>query len=164
MLQRITSRLRIAISRASMNPRNMSNTAGVAPGVPPAAQSSRTPTTFMSFAMPDVSIQEAVPQPQIPYSPDFWESAKKESEITLAAPKEEALPKLSVVSEMDTPTSHNLHVETPAPPSLLESTQPAEKRGASGQGGILQDISEDLGIPSAQQLKAGVSSLLQSFR
>ncbi|KAJ7273732.1 hypothetical protein B0H12DRAFT_1228548 [Mycena haematopus] len=159
MRARIRNGLRIAIANAS----NVAG-AGVAPGVPANAQSTRTPSTFMSFAMPDISIQPSHPQPQIPYYPDFWESAQKSQETPPAVP-EEPLPKLSVISELDTLTSHNLHVESASTDTQSVGSRPVEKAPRSyGKGGILQDMSEDLGIPSPQAMKAGVSSFLQSFR
>ncbi|KAJ6596943.1 hypothetical protein DFH09DRAFT_1133161 [Mycena vulgaris] len=111
----------------------------------------------MSFAMPDISLQSPRPQVQIPYLPDFWESSPAKS----PQPAEPPLPKLSVVSDLDTVHSHNLHDENAAP-----ATQPAQAPRAmsSGKGGILRDMSEDLGIPSAQEIKTGVSKFLQSFR
>ncbi|KAF8212216.1 hypothetical protein K438DRAFT_1806174 [Mycena galopus ATCC 62051] len=152
--------LRIAISSirtASIRARNASTETGVVPGVPAASQPIRTPTTFMSFAMPDISIQHLQPQPQIPYSPDFWESAQKSQEIPAAVP-DLLLPKLSVISELGTSVSHNLHVE-------ICGSSPVEQAPRSdGKGGIFQDMSEDLGIPSPKVIKAGVSNFFQSFR
>ncbi|KAJ7449860.1 hypothetical protein FB451DRAFT_1566772 [Mycena latifolia] len=145
------------LAKAFISARNASSeaTAGVVPGIPAAAQSTRTPSTYMSFAMPDVSLQPAQPQAQIPYLPDFWESSPAKS----PQPAEPPLPKLSVVSELNTTHSHNLHDENASPDTL-----PAPEPRSFGKGGILQDMSEDLGIPSPQEIKAGVSNFLQSFR
>ncbi|KAJ7343466.1 hypothetical protein DFH08DRAFT_872766 [Mycena albidolilacea] len=158
--------LRLAVSSgrsASIRARNVSQEAvvGVVPGVPPASQATRTPRMEMSFSMPDVSIQPSQPQPQIPYSPDFWESAARKSEET-RVPEEPLLPKLSVISELDTVTSHNLHVENVLPDT--QSLGPSSVDPSPvGKGGILDDISEDLGI-SPKAIKDGVSSFLRSFR
>jgi len=111
--------------------------------------------------MPDISVRPSQPQPQIPYLPDFWESAKKSQETPPVVP-EEPLPKLSVISELNTTTSHNLHVENTSPDT--HSVGPRPTTGKGGKGGIFEDISEDLGIPSPKTIKAGVSSFLQSFR
>ncbi|KAJ7109428.1 hypothetical protein C8R44DRAFT_802480 [Mycena epipterygia] len=147
-----------AMSALSSGSRNASigarNASGVVPGIPPAAQTTRTPNTYMSFAMPDIAYQQPQPRAQIPYLPDFWESQAPQT----PQPAEPALPKLSVVSELDTIHSHNLHDEYASP-----DTVPVGPR-SEGKGGILDDISEDLGIPSPKKIKDGVSNFFQSFR
>ncbi|KAJ7097880.1 hypothetical protein B0H15DRAFT_823128 [Mycena belliarum] len=130
---------------------------GVVPGIPPSAQSTRTPSTYMSFAMPDISFQPPRPQVQIPYLPDFWDSSPPKS----AQPAEPPLPKLSVVSDLNTSHSHNLHDENASPDTV---SIPEPRPLTFGKGGILQDMSEDLGIPSPKEIKAGVSNFFQSFR
>ncbi|KAJ6630855.1 hypothetical protein B0H10DRAFT_2207878 [Mycena sp. CBHHK59/15] len=142
---------RILLSNASIARRNASTEApiGVVPGIPPASQTTRIPKTFMSFAMPDVARREHAPQAQIPYLPDFWESSPAKS----PAPAEPPLPKLSVVSEVDTHHSHNLHDEH----ALQDSTTVPVGPRSFGKGGILEDITEDLGIPSPKEIKAGLS-------
>ncbi|KAJ7940619.1 hypothetical protein B0H13DRAFT_1938971 [Mycena leptocephala] len=136
--------------------RNASSQAGVVPGIP--SPSTRTPTTYMSFAMPDISIQPSQPRPQIPYLPDFWQSSKNAPQPSI----EPSLPKISVVSPLNTTHSHNLHDENASPDTL--SVGPGPGARSFGKGGILEDVSEDLGIPSPKQIKAGVSNFLQSFR
>ncbi|KAJ6547584.1 hypothetical protein B0H19DRAFT_1166434 [Mycena capillaripes] len=142
---------------APIGPRNASSEAavGAIPGIPPTSQSTRTPTTYMSFAMPDVYLQPSHPRPQIPYLPDFWQSSTKNS---TQPPAEPALPKLSVVSDFNTVHSHNLH-DVNASPDPVSVGRPSLDKG-----GILQDISEDLGIPSPKAIKTGVSNFFQSFR
>ncbi|KAJ7709855.1 hypothetical protein B0H17DRAFT_1029515 [Mycena rosella] len=115
------------------------------------------PTTYMSFAMPDISRQPPQPQIQIPYLPDFWESSPAQS----PQPAEPPLPKLSVVSELDTVHSHNLHDENASADTV---PAPAPRSSTFGKGGILQDMTEDLGIPSPKEIKTGVSNFLRSFR
>ncbi|KAJ6496695.1 hypothetical protein C8R47DRAFT_1318325 [Mycena vitilis] len=143
--------------RASLGARNASTEAsvGTTPGIPPAAQTTRTPTTYMSFAMPDVFVQPSAPRPQIPYLPDFWQSSAKS---TPQPPAEPALPKLSVVSDINKVHSHNLQDANTSPDT--SSVGPS----SSAKGGLLQDISDDLGIPSPKAIKDGVSNLLHSFR
>ncbi|KAJ7172458.1 hypothetical protein C8R46DRAFT_1259165 [Mycena filopes] len=121
----------------SSGSRNASTASTVIPGIPPAAQSTKQPATYMSWSMPDISLQPAQPRPQIPYLPDFWESSTAKN---ASAVVEEALPKLSVVSELDTVHSHNLYTEE------SPDTVSAPPRNF-GKGGLLQDMSEDMGIP-----------------
>ncbi|KAJ7774552.1 hypothetical protein DFH07DRAFT_800028 [Mycena maculata] len=158
---RSISRIAVLSSRnASLSARNASTEAavGAVPGIPPASQTIRTPSTFMSFSMPDVYSERPEPQVQIPYLPDFWESSPAAS----PQPAEPALPKLSVVSELNTIHSHNLHDENAS--QDVVSVGPSTADLGKGKGGILQDMSEDLGIPSPKVIKAGVSSFFQSFR
>ncbi|KAJ7452356.1 hypothetical protein B0H11DRAFT_2073093 [Mycena galericulata] len=158
MFRAISRAARSSSRNASIGARYASTEpVGAVPGIPPASQSTRTPSTYMSFAMPDIYYpREPQPRAQIPYLPDFWESSPPES----PQPAEPPLPKLSVVSEFDTNHSHNLHDENALP---VESASVAPTPTDLGKGGILQDISEDLGI-SPKAIKAGVSSFFQSFR
>ncbi|KAJ7219292.1 hypothetical protein GGX14DRAFT_560385 [Mycena pura] len=173
--------LRAAVAshmRASIPARNLSGV-GIAPGIPPASQTTRIPETYMSFSMPDAAPPQVEPQAQIvrgttqggasfissdlPYVPDFWDSAGKRSPQLQAEP---TLPKISVIS--DTDHSHNLHDANVSPDgvdtahALPESS--SEGLRSFGKGGILDDLSEDLGLPSAKEIKTGVFNLLRSFR
>ncbi|KAJ7111562.1 hypothetical protein C8R43DRAFT_1041418 [Mycena crocata] len=147
--------LRIALSsNASAGVRNASSEAavGVVPGIP--SLPTRTPKTFMSFAMPDPPQQDR-PQVQIPYLPDFWESASAQS----PQPAETPVLKLSVVDSLNTHHNHNMHDEHASPDTLPVGPRPLN----FGKGGILQDMSEDMGLPTKKQIQDGLSKILKSF-
>ncbi|KAJ7285783.1 hypothetical protein C8J57DRAFT_647603 [Mycena rebaudengoi] len=145
----------LSVSRLARNA-STEATVGVVPGIP--TPPTRTPKTFMSFSMPDISRRDPLPQAQIPFLPDFWDSSPAKS----TEPAEPVLPKLLVVYALDNLPSHNLHDEHA---TRLEVSTPAPTRPASyGKGGILQDISEDLGLPPVKEIREGVSKLFKSFR
>jgi len=135
----------------------------IAPGIPLASQATRPlPKVFMNTNMPDISQPDPEPPIQIPYVPDFWDSfvpAPKGHEV------EEPLPKLLVVAGADTHPgggpSHNLH-------DANASTEPTENDVSNkptstqqGQGGLWDDIAEDLGIPPPVKMKSVFQKLLQ---
>ncbi|KAJ7632670.1 hypothetical protein FB45DRAFT_913117 [Roridomyces roridus] len=146
------SRIARSFRNASI-PKRYASTEGAAPGIPPAAQPTRQPATSMSFLMPDTQPPPPPPEIQIPFAPDFWGSSSSEASPTHSEPE---LPKLSVVTDVGTKHSHNLF---PDPSVVQEAPPPAPSVAQQGQGkgGILQDMSEDLGIPS---LRAGLSKWL----
>lgn len=124
---------------------------GVAPGVPPASEPTRTVTEgVMSVNMPD--IWQPVPELpiQIPYVPDFWDSSLPTTSVV----EEEILPKLLVVAGADTHLnggpSHNLHDENAAVETDTAKTLALER---NEEGGIFDDITDDLGIPRPKELK-----------
>ncbi|KAF8077907.1 hypothetical protein FPV67DRAFT_19827 [Lyophyllum atratum] len=125
---------------------------GVAPGVPPASQPTRAgPEGMMNVNIPD--IWQPVPeQPiQIPYVPDFWDSSLP----AISPVPEEPLPKLLVVAGADTHLSggpsHNLHDENAV---VQNDSARASASKPQEEGGILDDITDDLGIPRPKELKA----------
>lgn len=83
-----------------------------------------------------------------PYVPDFWNSAPPVIEV----PKYEQLPKLLVVAGADTHPaggpSHNL-LDNGATPEKPEVT-PHQLHSHT----LLDDISEDLGLPPVKELSA----------
>jgi hypothetical protein len=88
-----------------------------------------------------------------PYVPDFWNSAPAFTE----APKDEQLPKLLVVAGADTHPaggpSHNLldNGTTPEKPDDAPHQQHSQT--------LLDDISEDLGLPPVKELSARLRKL-----
>ncbi|KAJ7046832.1 hypothetical protein C8F04DRAFT_1308231 [Mycena alexandri] len=156
-------RLRLVPSGSRVASRNASTeaTPGAVPGIPPAAQSTKKPTTYMSFNMPDIALRPSQPQPQIPYLPDFWESSAKNAP---QVPAEPVLPKISVVSELNTTHSHNLYIENAATASEPSPDPVSVGPRSFGKGGLFSDMSEDMGLPSPKEIKAGVSNFLRSFR
>ncbi|KAF7323009.1 hypothetical protein HMN09_00080600 [Mycena chlorophos] len=102
------------------------------------ARTMSSQSTTMSFALPDVSPRKELPKTPIPSVPDLWYTHKRP-----APAPEPLLPKISVVSP-DTDHSHNLvrpdtTVAGPAP-------TPTPTRQSGQDTGILEDISEDLGL------------------
>ncbi|GLB34913.1 putative SAP domain containing protein [Lyophyllum shimeji] len=117
---------------------------GVAQRLLPASEA------VMNINMPD--IWQPVPEPpvQIPFVPDFWDSS-----LPADSPaREEILPKLLVVAGAGTHLnggpSHNLHDEHVAVETDTPKTPAPERRE---EGGILDDITDDLGIPRPKELK-----------
>ncbi|KAJ7774890.1 hypothetical protein B0H16DRAFT_1760148 [Mycena metata] len=157
-------RLRLVQSGSRVASRNASTEAspGAVPGIPPAAQSTKKPSTYMSFNMPDITLQPSQPRPQIPYLPDFWESSAAKNAPQV--PAEPALPKISVVSELNTTHSHNLYIEDAGNASAPSPDPVSVGPRSFGKGGLFSDMSEDMGLPTPKEFKAGVSNLLQSFR
>ncbi|KAG6874186.1 hypothetical protein C0995_003732 [Termitomyces sp. Mi166 len=134
--------------------------AGVAPGVPPTAESQPSPhaQAFLNITLPD--LWQPVPEipVQIPYVPDFWDS----SVLPPRPAAEEPLPKLNVVAGADTHISggpsHNLLDENAA---VLASPQtPVAPNKPTTDDGILGDITDDLGLPRPRDIKAAFWKLL----
>ncbi|KAF5381085.1 hypothetical protein D9615_003991 [Tricholomella constricta] len=133
---------------------------GVAPGIPPASQRTcATTEAFMNINMPN--LWKPVPEfpIQIPYVPDFWDSS-----VTAVCPEaEEALPKLLVVAGADTHLSggpsHKLVDENAA---VDTDTTSASATQNSKEGGIWDDIADDIGIPRPKTLKSALCRLLSS--
>ncbi|KAG5342785.1 hypothetical protein E4T56_gene19378 [Termitomyces sp. T112] len=132
--------------------------AGVSPGIPPVSESQPAQTQdFLNVTLPD--LWQPVPEipVQIPYVPDFWDSSAQ-------APRpaaEEPLPKLNVIAGADTHLSggpsHNLHDENAA---VLASPQTPLAPKPTTDDGILGDITDDLGLPRPQEIKAAFWKIL----
>jgi hypothetical protein len=91
-----------------------------------------------------------------PYVPDFWDSTA--SKIQPTPVYSEELPKIVVVSGLDTydgdgPT-HNLEVVRENETVVVTTPGSTEGRQSkkSTQTGLLEDITEDLGIPRPKEL------------
>ena len=110
----------------------------------------------MSSPVPNIFL---TPQP---FVPDFWDSS---IHVEAATPQpEESLPKLLVVAGPETHhvggLSHNLLVENESPYGIPEDVDVASPSNNLGQGGLWDDVAEDLGIPTPQQLKSTWRGLL----
>jgi len=126
---------------------------GVAPGIPSVTQS--MPDSRQNFMVNIPEVPHADPEfsVQIPYVPDFWDSS-----VSVDSPQmEEPLPKLLVVAGADTHPgggpSHNLldanlHHET----SDVKNNSTTQ---SSSEGKIWDDVTEDLGLLSLREMKAG---------
>ena len=99
-----------------------------------------------------------------PYVPDFWDSSIHGKAETPRSDSE-SLPKLLVVAGPDTHhaggPSHNLLVENvhESLSGFPEDVDVASPSGHLGQGGLWDDVAEDLGIPPPQQLKSTLRGL-----
>ncbi|RDB21414.1 hypothetical protein Hypma_011644 [Hypsizygus marmoreus] len=128
---------------------------GIAPGIPPEAHPTPAPPqAFLNVVIPDVSQPDPTPSVQIPYVPDFWDSSTPVKE-----PVEEPRPKLVVVAGAETHPGggpslkmldENVAVESDnAPAFVSDASTPREP----GQGGIWDDVAEDIGIPNPKEIK-----------
>ncbi|CAK5277684.1 unnamed protein product [Mycena citricolor] len=138
--------------------RASTSTSGLAPGIPftPLA-----PSSFMDVKMPDMSARIPLPQPQIPYMPDFWESSVSRDADNAS---EMVLPKLSVLAEPGTASHNLLDASLLAESTSSSSVASPSSVGPDGQNGLLEDIAEDLGLPSPKAMKRAVSNLFQNFK
>ncbi|ESK94562.1 nuclear protein hcc-1 [Moniliophthora roreri MCA 2997] len=131
---------------------------GVAPGIPPEA----TPAAPYNFhiIIPDATYHEPEPAVQIPYVPDLWTSSTKAEEPE-AVKGEEQLPKLLVIAGVETHQgggpSHNLLDTTISEAAPSEEAMPSNK---PGQGGLFDDMAEDLGLPHVEEMKKSLWKLL----
>ncbi|KIM49073.1 hypothetical protein M413DRAFT_438238 [Hebeloma cylindrosporum] len=105
-------------------------------------------TSFLNLKLPDLSVPpHPVPPGQVPYVPDFWNSAPPRTDV----PKDEQLPKLLVVAGAEThPAGGPSH-------NLLDNGITSEKPEVAPQQNshtLLDDISEDLGLPPVNELSA----------
>ncbi|KAF9464743.1 hypothetical protein BDZ94DRAFT_1255804 [Collybia nuda] len=128
------------------------NSEGFIPGIPPASQSTPPPPkVFMNTNIPDISEPTPDLPIQIPYVPDFWESASMDRDPM----NEEPLPKLLVVAGAETHPnggpSHNLHDEN-APTEIVKLAD--ARISLKGGGGLWDDLVEDLGLPPTKKLRA----------
>ncbi|KAH0827160.1 hypothetical protein J3R83DRAFT_4851 [Lanmaoa asiatica] len=129
------------------------------PGIPLVAQprSASTNSDFLAIRLPDLSRPPPSAPVQVPYVPDFWNSAQPKA----VAPLEPELPKLHVVSgsatHYDGGPTYNLeqHQEDD---SLPETTQ-ADDPPASREIGFWADFWESLGLPRSFSARRPLSNL-----
>ncbi|KAF5373550.1 hypothetical protein D9758_000591 [Tetrapyrgos nigripes] len=126
---------------------------GDAPGVPhPPAPSS----PHLNIVLPNLS--EPLPEPavQIPYVPDFWNSATAVEQQPI---QEDVLPKLVVIAGDNTHLgggpSHNLLDESVATVTTNEAS--GKESTPAGQGGLFEDMAEDIGMPVPKVLRGWFS-------
>ncbi|XP_006458085.1 hypothetical protein AGABI2DRAFT_183173 [Agaricus bisporus var. bisporus H97] len=144
--------------------RSMAHTVAPGPGVPPTAATSAPPPRHQLFnvAIPDLSQPDPEPPIEVPYVPDFWDSTTPEEKF---ASPEKVLPKIVVVGGLSThPASgplHNLDAVSEDETIDADATPPADKQSgsASAEPGLLEDITEDLGIPPPKELKQSLWKL-----
>ncbi|TFK42539.1 hypothetical protein BDQ12DRAFT_676385 [Crucibulum laeve] len=128
---------------------------GVSPGIPAAAEPHVTPPPELVFQVNIPDLSQPIPETpiEIPYLPDFWDSSALKTPVPEV---EEILPKMVVVGGAGTHhgggPSHNLS-------SAEEYVTPAESRKTPGQGGIWDDITEDIGIPAPKEIKSAIWKL-----
>lgn len=123
-------------------------------------------TSFLSLKLPDLSVPHPVLPVQVvrlvlvllslfshilslqPYVPDFWNSAPPLIEV----PKDEQLPKLLFVAGADTHPAGGLSRDLLDNETTLEKPEVAPHQQHSHT--LLDDISEDLGLPPVNELSA----------
>ncbi|KAF8654104.1 hypothetical protein AX16_003637 [Volvariella volvacea WC 439] len=144
-----------------------SSTPGEAPGIPPAHQAealknaSSPSANYLNVAIPDIPPTETEAPVQVPYLPDFWDSATPKK-----AAVEDDLPKVLVVAGATThhgggPTFNLENVSESVEETSLNEASP--KAGAQGgSGGLLDDVTEELGIPPLKELKNTYSKFFSS--
>ncbi|TFK76394.1 hypothetical protein BDN72DRAFT_830959, partial [Pluteus cervinus] len=124
---------------------------GVAPGLPPPTEPVKSaPSGLMSIHLPEISAADPEPAVQVPYVPDFWgSSTPKES-----PPLEGDMPKILVVAGATTHpgASHNT-VDVTEVAEAEPVPQPTDTPKEQRSGGLADDVTEDLGLPPAQELK-----------
>ncbi|KAL0570252.1 hypothetical protein V5O48_011714 [Marasmius crinis-equi] len=143
-----------SISSSAVHREAEATTAEV-PGIPPERTPSTSSVDPFHVVVPGAAYDVPEPQVQIPYVPDFWGSSSNNVPEALA--EEPVLPKMVVIAGAETHTgggpSHNLLDEltlseenSNAPQKTGSSTQP-------GKGGLLDDMTEDLGLPYPAEMK-----------
>ncbi|KAF8197456.1 hypothetical protein BJ912DRAFT_953461 [Pholiota molesta] len=119
------------------------------------------PVNFvLDTKIPDLSAREPLPQVQVPFVPDYWNSSEQAQPVA----EEEVNPKIVVVAGAETHHGggpfHNF-LEPSAPhdkPDVKDSPK------SSYSGSFLDDIAEDLGLPPVQEIKKGLSSFVKSLK
>jgi len=132
------------------------STQAATPGVPPSSQpASASSSPPMIIRLPDLSQPDPEVPVQIPFLPDFWESARPK-----AKSPELALPKILVVggtaavhSGEPTLIIQNHHELTSIDEYSPESIKSDTKSASPSRGGIWRDLADDIGLPSS--LKVG---------
>ncbi|KAK7054843.1 hypothetical protein VNI00_003306 [Paramarasmius palmivorus] len=129
---------------------------GIAPGVPPEA----APTAPYKFhvIIPDAAYDEPEPPIQIPIVPDLWDSSAKVEQPEPTS-TEEQLPKLVVVAGAETlqgGLTHNLLDTNDLTPSEEVTSSTPSTPTPPGKAGFLDDIVEDLGLPTRSEMKKGL--------
>ncbi|KIJ69275.1 hypothetical protein HYDPIDRAFT_105876 [Hydnomerulius pinastri MD-312] len=129
------------------------------PGIPPAAEPPSASVTpkFMAIKLPDLSKRIPDAPVQVPYVPDFWDSARPSPKtLTELEP-----PKLHVVSGTGThpdggPT-HNLEKHDDGhtlPPTAFDVAEPP-----SDNVGFWRDLLDDMGFPKSFSVRPAVESV-----
>jgi len=125
------------------------------PGIPLAARPDTKPD-FLAIKLPDLSQRPTNAPVQVPYVPDFWNSARPKSD----APLEPELPKLHVVSgsvtHYDGGPTYNLekHQEGDSPSTTVQADNPP----ASKEVGFWADFWESFGLPRSFRFRRTLSA------
>ncbi|KAG6376356.1 hypothetical protein JVT61DRAFT_2340 [Boletus reticuloceps] len=131
------------------------------PGIPLAAHPySASKADFLAIRLPDLNQPPQNPPVQVPYVPDFWNSARPTSD----APLEPAPPKLHVISGSVThydggPTDH---LEEHHEGDPLSTTVQASDSPASKEVGFRADFWESLGLPRSFSVRRTSSEAAQA--
>lgn len=155
----ITVNTRSASSSAPAS-ESTSHTVAPGPGVPASAATTAPPPQhqLLSVALPDLSQPEPEPPVDVPFVPDFWDSTAFEKQPPPA--ESEELPKMVVVGGLSTyhgdGPRHNLETVYEHETVVLVtpgSTEQPHSKNSPSESGLLEDITQDLGIPPPKQLK-----------
>lgn len=150
---------RNASSRATPAPDPVSPPPQAAsPGVRPQANPSAS-AQFFAFKMPDLTQSPPTSSAQVPYLPDFWESANPKPRLST----EPELPKLHVVGGVAThpdggPT-HHLQKHSEA--DTLQPTPTIIDRAVVIKPAYLREVFVGLGIPTTIRLRPVVDSTVE---
>ncbi|KAG8217732.1 hypothetical protein J3R82DRAFT_5891 [Butyriboletus roseoflavus] len=150
------------IRSASTNvvpPSSKKTSQAASPGIPLAAQpdSTSTKSGFLAVKLPDLSQPSPNVPVQVPYVPDFWNSAQPKA----VTPLEPELPKLHVVggsaTHYDGGPTYNLekHQEGDSISPIVQADNPP----ASKEVGIWADFCESLGLPRSFSARRTLSNL-----
>ncbi|KAF9227659.1 hypothetical protein BS17DRAFT_774113 [Gyrodon lividus] len=129
------------------------------PGIPSPAHPSSAFSAPISLAVKLPNLSRPIPEApvQVPYVPDFWDSARPRANI----PSAPGLPKLHVISDSAThhgggPT-HNLeeHQEGPALPSTTTNAD----EPSSSKVGFWVDVLDELSLPGSFNVRRCLSAV-----
>jgi len=122
---------------------SVAGTNGEVPGIPLV---SPAPTPFyLNVALPNAAYDEPEPPVSIPYTLDFWDSSTPESTPEDVVPKMALVtPKMVVIAGKET------YGDDTNSSDEVSSTVPR------GQGGILDDLAEDMGVPHLRDMKKSI--------
>ncbi|KXN86874.1 hypothetical protein AN958_09469 [Leucoagaricus sp. SymC.cos] len=148
-------------SSSATAPATTSHTVAPGPGVPASAATTAAPPKheLLNVVIPDLSQPEPQPPTDVPYVPDFRDSTAFEKQ-TPPVDSSEELPKVIVVGGLSTyhgdgPT-HNLETVNESETVLVTtpgSTEQLHPKKPPFETGILEDITQDLGLPPPKELK-----------
>ncbi|KIJ16925.1 hypothetical protein PAXINDRAFT_180143 [Paxillus involutus ATCC 200175] len=138
------------------------------PGIPPAAQLPTTSLTYIPLAIKLPDLSRPIPEApnQVPYVPDFWDSARPREDI----PSEPGLPKLHVIGGSAIhhgggPT-HNL--EEPQEGHTVPLATINADEAPSTKVGLWADVLDDLGLPRSfsvrQSLREAGTSVVEAVK
>jgi len=160
---RIHEEKRVAEAVRSAETVRHASTDTVLPGKPdiPASASN---TGYLSVKLPDLNTPPAEPPVQIPFVPDFWESASSKARRPMA--QDPTPPRMHVVAGPETHRDggpmHYLVKQEDAQPKIVEEQleETLGSHGPSPSGGLIRDIADDLGLPKSFSLgkEAGKNS------